>query len=117
MDIVELREYCISKPHSSEGFPFGQDVLVFKVAGKMFALCSIDDPNPSVNLKCDPEKAVELRELHPEITPGYHMHKRMWNTVSLQGRLSDAFIRSLIDHSYDEVVKSLTLKSRRELGL
>lgn len=117
MDIVELRAYCISKPHSSEGFPFGGDVLVFKVAGKMFALCSIDAPRPSVNLKCDPEKAEELREQHPEITAGYHMHKRMWNTVSLQGRLSDAFIRGLIDHSYEEVVKSLTLKKRRELGL
>jgi len=117
MDIVELRAYCLEKKFVSEGFPFGQDVLVFKVAGKIFALCSIDDPQPSVNLKCDPEKATELRERYSEIVPGYHMNKKMWNTVSLCGRLSDALLKELIDHSYNEVLKGIPMRTRKALGL
>lgn len=116
MDIVELREYCLTKPHVTESFPFGPGVLVFKVAGKMFALVGMDNEEPSVNLKCDPERAVELRERHPEIVPGYHMNKKMWNTVTLRGTLSDAFLHELIDHSYTLIVESLPKKVRAEMG-
>lgn len=115
MDIETLRLYCLSKPATTEGLPFGEDVLVFKV-GKMFALISISQPH-SVNLKCKPSYAEELREKHPEITPGYHMSKIHWNTVSLTGALTDAFLRSLIDHSYDLVVASLSKKERAALGV
>ena len=115
MDILQLREYCLAKAHTTESFPFGPEVLVFKVAGKMFALMNVDNEAPSVNLKCDPERAIELREHHPEIEPGYHMNKQMWNTVNLQGALSDAFIRELVDHSYALIVESLPKKTRLEL--
>lgn len=115
MDLLELREYCLSKPHVTESFPFGPGVLVFKVAGKMFALTDIDGTEPTVNLKCDPERAIELRERHPEIIPGYHMNKKMWNTVSLYGALPDALIRDLVDHSHTLVVESLPKKTRLEL--
>ncbi len=115
MDILDLREHCLGKPHVTESFPFGPDVLVFKVAGKMFALLNIRSEDASVNLKCDPERAVELREHHPEIEPGYHMNKQMWNTVRLLGGLPDAFIRELTDHSYDLIVESLPKKTRLEL--
>lgn len=117
MDIEQVREYCLGKPHVEEGFPFGPTVLVFKVAGKMFALTSLDDLEPSINLKCDLERAIELREHHAEIEPGYHMNKKMWNTVRLNGALKSALIKELIDHSYDEVVKSLTKKLRESLNL
>ena len=117
MDIVQLREYCLGKPHVTESFPFGPEVLVFKVGGKMFALVNVDNQEPSVNLKCDPERAVELREYHAEIEPGYHMSKKMWNTVSMCGNLSNKFIQELIDHSYELIVASLTKKLRIELGL
>ena len=115
MDILDLRDHCLNKPHVTESFPFGPDVLVFKVAGKMFALVNIRSADASVNLKCDPERAVELREHHPEIMPGYHMNKKMWNTVSLTGALSEALIRELADHSYTLIVESLPRKTRLEL--
>lgn len=115
MDLIELRTYCMTKAHTTESFPFGADVLVFKVANKMFLLTDINDLEPSINLKCDPENAEELREHHPEITPGYHMNKKMWNTVSLSGRLSDDFIKEMIDESYRLVVESLPKKIRLEL--
>lgn len=115
MDVIELREYCLAKAYVTESFPFGPGVLVFKVAGKMFGLINVDNEDPSVNLKCDPERAIELRERHPEIAPGYHMNKKMWNTVSLYGTLSDAFLRELIDHSYTLIVESLPKKTRLEL--
>lgn len=83
----------------------------------MFALCSIDAPDPAVNLKCDPEKAIELREQYPDIKPAYHMNKKMWNGVRLNGQLNNAFLCNLIDHSYQEVIKTFSLKKRRELGL
>lgn len=115
MDIIQLREYCLSKPQVGESFPFGPGVLVFKVAGKMFALVNVDDVAPFVNLKCEPEQAIELREHHPEIRPGYHMNKKTWNSVSLHGNLSDTFLRELIDHSYALVVESLPKKTRLEI--
>ncbi len=116
MHIDELRDYCLSKPHASESFPFDETTLVFKVADKMFALVDLDD-NTWVNLKCNPERAVELREQYDGIMPGYHMNKKHWNLVRLDGVFSHSFICGLIDHSYQLVVGSLSAKKRIELGL
>jgi len=114
MHIEQLREYCLSLPGTTEELPFGPDTLVFKVMGKMFAACPLDT-GKSVNLKCDPEWAVELREEWEEIQPGYHMNKKHWNTVSLLGRLPGKLVRELIDHSYGLVVKSLKKADREAL--
>jgi predicted DNA-binding protein (MmcQ/YjbR family) len=114
MNIEEVREYCVLKPCVTESFPFDEETLVFKVQGKMFALLSLGNEG-SINLKCDPERAVDLREKHSDIVPGYHMNKVHWNTVMLYGSLSDDLIMEMIDHSYDLVVKSLTRKLRDEL--
>lgn len=100
MDIVTLRDYCISKKGSTESFPFGDDTLVFKVNGKIFALVNLDG-DLSINLKCDPALALELREHHRSVTPGYHMNKKHWNTVTLDGSVPDKEVLSWIDHSYD----------------
>lgn len=119
MDILTFREYCLSKPATSETLPFGPDTLVMKAAGKMFALTGLDEADFRINLKCDPERALDLRERYPEvITPGYHMSKKHWNTVYVErGGLPRPFVRELIDHSYDLVVASLTKKVRAEYGL
>ncbi len=114
MNIEELREYCISKKGVTESFPFDEVTLVFKVSGKMFALTDLVDAL-SVNLKCDPEKAIALREEYPSVLPGYHMNKQHWNTVLIDGSISDNLIKEWIDHSYDLVVKSLTKKQQQEL--
>lgn len=111
MNIEELRYYCLAKKATTESFPFDDKVLVFKVANKMFALINVEEGS-SVNLKCDPQKAIELREAHQEIIPGYHMSKVHWNTVSLLGGLSSSFIQDLIDHSYDLVVSKLSKKEK-----
>ena len=111
MNIEELRDYCFAKKATTEGFPFDDKVLVFKVANKMFALINVEECS-SVNLKCNPQKAIELREAHQEIIPGYHMSKVHWNTVSLVGSLSPSFILELIDHSYELVVSKLSKKER-----
>ena len=100
MNIETLREYCISKKGATEGFPFGEDTLVFKVNGKIFALVSLDE-DLSINLKCEPSFALELRERYASVTPGYHMNKKHWNTVSLDGSVPDKEIFSWIDHSYE----------------
>jgi len=115
MHIETLREYCISKPHVNEKFPFDETTLVFYVAEKMFALVPLDDLETKVNLKCDPERSAELREKYPQIKPGFHMSKLHWNTVNLEG-LSDDFIRELIDHSYEMVIRGFSRKKRIELG-
>ncbi|MGN6395052.1 MAG: MmcQ/YjbR family DNA-binding protein [Mucilaginibacter sp.] len=115
MNIEELRDYCLQKPAVTEGLPFGEDTLVFKVAGKMFLLTSISQGN-SFNVKCDPELAIELREKYPEVQPGYHMNKKMWNTVALDGTLTTRQLHGMIDHSYDEVVKGLPKKVREEMA-
>ena len=104
MDLADFRAYCLTKSGASEETPFGEDVLVFKIAGKMFALASLDDVPPRVNLKCDPERALDLRDRYEEITPGYHMNKKHWNTIELSGGVPDAELRAMIDHSYDLVV-------------
>ena len=106
MNIEEFREYCLSKPGVTEEFPFDEVTLVFKVMGKMFALTNLDG-NWGINLKCDPEKAIELREEFEEITPGYHMNKKHWNTVRMDGMLNRSLIRELIDHSYQLIVDKL----------
>ena len=116
MNIEAYREYCIAKPGVTEGTPFGPSVLVFKVMNKMFALCDIDQYS-YVNLKCDPERAIQLREQFPGITPGYHMNKQQWNSVSTDGSIPDDLFKELIDHSYALVVTSLTKKARAEHGL
>ena len=106
MNIEEIREYCLSKPMTDEALPFDDETLVFRVCKKMFALIGLEKA-AAVNLKCEPERAIELREKHHEITAGYHMNKKHWNTVSLLGNLSDKIIKELIDHSYDLVYNSL----------
>ena len=111
MNIETFREYCLNKPGTSEGFPFDQKTLVFKVAEKMFALTNVD-LFESVNLKCDPEYAIELRETFQGIKPGYHMSKKHWNTVSSESDVPDKLILELVDQSYDLVVKSLTKRVR-----
>ncbi len=114
MNLETLRVYCLSKAHTSEHLPFDDKTLVFKVGTKMFALIDIDDAR-SVNLKCDPERALALREEHAEIQPGYHMNKMHWNTVSVVDTLSDDFIKELINHSYDLVFQSLSKKEKQSL--
>lgn len=115
MNIEEFRNYCLRKPHSTEDFPFGPETLVFKIGGKIFALTGLDEANFSVNLKCNPEYALELREKHPEVQPGFHMNKKHWNTVQFDGSLSDSFLLKLIDHSYELVFDSLPKSKRNEL--
>jgi len=107
MDLAQFREYCLGKPRATEGTPFGPDVLVFKVGGKMFALAALDDVPATVNLKCDPDLALDLRDRYDEVRPGYHMNKKHWNTVEIQGAIPYVELRKMIDHSYDLVAKSL----------
>ena len=114
MNIDDLQKYCMQKKGVTESFPFDDETLVFKVAEKMFCLVNLTPPW-SINLKCNPEKAIELREKHEEITPGYHMNKKHWNTVDLHGTLKDSFIRKLIDDSYDLVVAGLPKKIKAEI--
>lgn len=115
MDLAEFREYCLSKPDTNEGTPFGPDVLVFKVRSKMFALAALDEVPTTVNLKCDPDLALDLRDRYEQVTPGYHMNKKHWNTVEIESGIPDAELRKMIDHSYDLVVKSLP-KPRAKIG-
>lgn len=114
MHLEEIRDYCLSKKGTEETFPFDQTTLVFKVFGKMYALIDIDEAR-SINLKCDPERAEELREQHDGIIPGYHMSKKHWNTVSLDGSINRSLVMELIDHSYELVYASLPKKLRNEL--
>jgi len=107
MDLAEFREYCLTKPGATEGTPFGPDVLVFKVSGKMFALAVLDELPTTVNLKCDPDLALDLRDRYEQVRPGYHMNKKHWNTVEIENALPDAELRKMIDHSYELVIKRL----------
>ena len=113
MNIETLRDYCLSKSHVEETFPFGPETLVFKVMDKIFLLAGLEQPD-RFNVKCNPERAVGLREEYEEVQPGYHMNKTHWNTVHMNGRLSESQLRDMIDHSYDLIVKSLP-KSKQEL--
>lgn len=117
MHADELQQYLLSRPHTTEEQPFGPEVLVYKVKGKMFATLGIDDIDEMgrANLKCDPERAVELRDEHPAILPGYHMNKKHWNTLVLDGSLPDALVRQLVDHSWELVVAGLPKNVRESL--
>lgn len=116
MNIEELREYCLSKPFTTEGTPFDETTLAFRVGDKIFALTNTESKPTRVNLKCDPEKAIELREKFPDIIiPGYHMSKKHWNTI-IVGELESNLLEQLIDHSYELVFYSLTKKKQLELG-
>jgi predicted DNA-binding protein (MmcQ/YjbR family) len=105
MDLPDLIAHCLAKPGAEETTPFGPDTLVYKVGGKIFALTSPDEFPPRVNLKCDPERALELRDQYEAIIPGYHMNKRHWNTLILDGTLPGQLVRDLVDHSYQLVAK------------
>jgi predicted DNA-binding protein (MmcQ/YjbR family) len=115
MDLDAIREYCLSKPATEETLPFGPDVLVFKVSGKMFLLLPLDTEDLQFNAKCDPEEAEELRERYPCVQPGYHMNKKHWNTITVDGSVSSAQLKKWIDQSYELVVKSLPVKTREKL--
>jgi predicted DNA-binding protein (MmcQ/YjbR family) len=118
MNLEEFYNLCLFKKAVTEHFPFDQDTLVFKVGGKMFALASLsqwEKGEASINLKCDPERAQELRAEFEDIQPGYHMSKIHWNTIQVNKQVSDALIKELIDHSYDLVFKSLTKKIQSEI--
>jgi predicted DNA-binding protein (MmcQ/YjbR family) len=112
MDVEQFREYCLAKPGATEGMPFGEDVLVFKVAGKMFALVPLDVVPATANLKCDPDLALELRDRYEQIRPGYHMNKKHWNTVEIDSGIPDGELRKMIDHSFELVVKKLPKAAR-----
>ncbi len=118
MNIQQLYEFCLSKKGVTEHFPFDEDTLVFKVGGKMFCLTSLKDwenKTPSLNLKCDPERAEVLRAEYDAIKPGYHMSKIHWNTVDFNSDVSDKVMVELINHSYELVFKSLTKKNQNEI--
>jgi len=115
MDLAQFREYCLSKPRATEGTPFGADVLVFKVRGKMFALAALEEVPTTVNLKCDPDLALELRDRYEQIQPGYHMNKKHWNTVEIESGIPDAEVREMIDHSYELVTQSLSKAERKKI--
>ncbi len=116
MHVDGFREYCLRKPGTTESTPFGEDNLVFKVGGKMFALLALDEIPAACNLKCDPDLALELRDRYEQVRPGYHMSKKHWNTVELGTGLSDLEVRKMIDHSYELVVKGLPKTKRTRLG-
>jgi len=118
MNIQQLYEFCQSKKGVTEHFPFDEDTLVFKVGGKMFCLTSLTEwekGTPSLNLKCDPERALELRSEYVAIEPGYHMNKVHWNTIRFYGDVSNKMMCELINHSYELVFKSLTKKDQQEI--
>ena len=111
----DLRDLCLSFPGSQETFPFGPENSVFKVAEKIFALSRLDGEPLRVSLKCEPALAEQLREAHAAIAPGYHLNKRHWNTVTLDGSLPESMVHDLVEDSYDLVVSSLPKKRRRAL--
>lgn len=113
MNSEELRKYCLSKKCVTEEFPFGEDTPCYKVMGKIFAISSYSHPL-FVNLKCDPELAADLRERYDDVTPGYHMNKKHWNTVLTEGSVSDREIKKMIDHSYELIVNSLSKKQKED---
>lgn len=116
MNIEELRNYCLTKTGATEGFPFDLETLVFKVGNKIFLLTSLSAYPLSFNVKCDPEEAVALRERYPNsIFPGFHMNKKHWNTVTLNGEISLEQAKSMIDQSYDLVFNSLPLKTKNDI--
>ena len=115
MDAAEFREYCLTKLGASEETPFGPDVLVFKVGGKIFALAALDEVPPTVNLKCDPDLALDLRDRYEQVSAGYHMNKKHWNTVEIESGIPDIELRKMIDDSYKLVIERLP-KSKAKIG-
>jgi len=116
MNIEQIREYCIRKKGVAEEFPFDEETLVFKVMGKMFLLASLEAIPLQINLKCDPEKAIELREEYEAVQPGYHMNKKHWNTVILDGSIPEKIVREWIDDSYYSVIAGLKKSEVKKLG-
>ena len=114
MNVEDIRMYCLEKKEVTESFPFDDTTLVFKVVGKMFALVNLDD-NLRLNLKCDPEKAIALREHYYEVLPGYHMNKKLWNTIILDGNIPDNLIKEWIDDSYCLIIEKLSEKLKQKL--
>jgi predicted DNA-binding protein (MmcQ/YjbR family) len=117
LNVESLREHCRTKPGSQETFPFDMRTLVFKVAGKMYALCGIGGDPLELSLKCDPDEAEALRQLYPAVKPGYHLNKRHWNTVTLDGTVDDELVLGWLDGSYDRVVAGLTRREREALAV
>jgi predicted DNA-binding protein (MmcQ/YjbR family) len=119
MDSEAFREYCLRKPNATESTPFGEDNLVFKVGGKMFALLSLDEVPARANLKCNPDLALELRDRYEQVQPGYHMNKKHWNTIELGGGIPGSELCKMIDQSYELVVSGLpgTTRSRLERAI
>jgi len=116
MDATELRRWCLQQAGAIEDFPFGPETSVFKVAGKIFALSTLAGAPLAVSVKCEPELAAQLRHSYPAIRPGYHLNKRHWNTITLDGSLPDQLVRDLIEDSYDLVVSALPRRVREQLG-
>jgi predicted DNA-binding protein (MmcQ/YjbR family) len=116
MEMETIRKYCLEKKSTTESFPFGKTTLVFKVKGKVFLLMGLDSHPLQFNIKCDPEKAEELREAYRSVIPGFHMNKKHWNTIILDGQIPAKKIYEMIDDSYALVVRSLPLKERKKLG-
>jgi len=115
MNIETIHEYCLSKKAVTEDFPFGEETVVFRVMNKIFLLVSLDSNPLQFNAKCDPEKAIELREEYDAIKPGYHMNKKHWNTITIDGSISTTLIKKIIDDSYHLIVQSLPKKIKEEL--
>src|SRR6266446_6387815 len=115
MDLAQFREYCLSKPRAIEDTPFGPDVLVFKVRGRMFALAALEEVPTTVNLKCEPDLALDLRDRYDQVQPGYHMNKKHWNTVEIESGIPITELRKMIDHSYELVTKSPPKAERKKL--
>ena len=113
MNIENLREYCLRKPGVEETLPFGPDTLVYKVADKLFLLTSLDEEQLSFNVKCDPDRAIELREQYTCVQPGYHMNKKHWNTIIVDGSVPLKQLKEWIDHSYELVAKRTPRKTKR----
>jgi len=111
-----LRDYVLSKPSVQDGYPFGPEVMVFKVGGKIFAFMAWEENPVFISLKCDPQRALDLREQHPGIIPGYHLNKQHWNSITPGDSVTTELLHELIDHSYDLIVASLTQKARAELN-
>ncbi|ALC97335.1 MmcQ/YjbR family DNA-binding protein [Capnocytophaga sp. oral taxon 323] len=117
MNIETFRDFCLTLPYTTEDMPFGEDFLVFRIANRIFALINLNRVPMSVSLKCNPERAIELREQYPDkIIAGYHLNKKHWNTVLLEG-LPPALIKEMIQHSYDQVLAKVPKKEREALGV
>ena len=116
MNLELVRQHCLKKKGKiTEGFPFGEDVLVFKVNGKIFLLARVEQLPLTINLKCDPEKAIELRERYGAVRPGYHMNKKYWNTVQIDGTIPPKEVLAMIDHSYEQTIKGLSKSTQAKL--